>query len=263
MIIGKRNQFYCPFCGKHSREFLPLGLDIPVLKEKKVVGGGYRLNAMCPNCHSSDRERLVYLYLKNKKREIFAKGKRFKLLHVAPEPSLQKVLMTQPTIDYLSADLNPQLAMVKMDVTDIPYEDNSFDIIICNHVLEHVPDDRKAMAELYRVLKPGGWAILQVPISLSLDRTYEYPLVTSPEDREKLFGQSDHVRIYAIDYVDRLKEAGFTVRSYRSATEFGQAAVRRYALIEDEHIFICWKLNQKQNALHRGKEWGEDTAHQP
>ena len=109
--------------------------------------------------------------------------------------------MAHPNIDYLSADLNSPSAMVKMDITNIKYEDNSFDVIICNHVLEHIPDDRKAMSELYRVLKPGGWAILQVPISLLLNKTYEDPTVTTPEEREKVFGQSDHVRIYAKDYV--------------------------------------------------------------
>jgi len=232
-------EFYCPFCEKHATEFLPTGLDIPVLKEKNVVGGGYRLNAMCPHCHSTDRERLIYLYLRNKKDYLFCKN--LKLLHVAPEGNLQRVLMAKPNIEYLSADLSSPLATVQMDITDIKYEDNSFDVVICNHVLEHIPDDRKAMAELYRVLKPGGWAILQVPISLSLDQTFEDPLVTTPEEREKVFGQSDHVRIYAKDYTDRLEEVGFSVEVYSFAGEFGESAIRKYGLLKDENIYIFSK----------------------
>ena len=233
------NKFHCPFCGQDFREFLPFGLDIPVLKEKNVVGSGYRLSATCPNCGSIDRERLIYLYLKNKKGDWFSKN--LKVLHIAPEGNLQKVLMAKSNIDYLSADLNSSLATVKMDITNIQYQNNSFDVIICNHVLEHIPDDRKAMAELYRVLKPGGWAILQVPISLSLNQTYEDPMVTSPEEREKVFGQSDHVRIYAKDYKDRLEGVGFSVEVYSFVKEFGESAIRKYGLSKDENIYICSK----------------------
>ena len=136
--------FYCHFCQQNHKEFLPAGLDIPVLKEKKVIGGGYRLNAMCPGCGSFDRERLIYIYLKNKRNNLFSEN--LKVLHVAPEANLQKVIMAQQNIDYLSSDINSPLAAVQMDITDIKYEDNSFDVVICNHVLEHIPDDRKAMA---------------------------------------------------------------------------------------------------------------------
>jgi len=245
------SEFYCPFCKKHSKKFLPFGLNVPVLKEKNVVRGGYRLNAMCPHCHSTDRERLVYLYLENKSGALFARNKRFKLLHVAPEKNLRKTLIAKPNIDYLSADLNSPSSMVKMDITDIKYDDNTFDVVICNHVLEHIPDDQKAMAELYRVLKPGGWAILQVPISLSLNQTYEDPLVTSPEERERIFGQSDHVRIYAKDYRDRLEEVGFFVEVYSFAKEFGDSAIRKYGLSKDENIYICSKPGLGENFEHK------------
>ena len=240
--------FYCPFCQRNYKEFLTAGLDIPVLKEKKVIGGGYRLNAMCPGCGSFDRERLIYLYLKNKRSNLFCEN--LKVLHVAPEANLQKVIMAQPNIDYLSADLSSPSATVQMDITDIKYPNDYFDVIICNHVLEHIPDDRKAMAELYRVLKPGGWAILQVPISLSLKQTYEDPLVTSPEEREKVFGQSDHVRIYAKDYKDRLEEVGFSVEVYSFAKEFGESAIRKYGLSKDENIYICSKPGLGENFEH-------------
>ena len=236
------NKVNCPFCGGHFRKFLSAGLDIPVFKAKNVIGGGRRLNAMCPRCYSYDRERLIYLYLE-RKTNIFHGN--IKMLHVAPERNLQKVLMAHPNIDYLSIDLNSPLAMIRMDVTDIKYEDNSFDVIICNHVLEHIPDDRKAMSELYRVLKPGGWAILQVPISLSLDKTYEDPTIKTPEEREKVFGQSDHVRIYAKDYKDRLESVGFFVEVYSFAEEFGESVVSKYGLLKNESIYICSKMKQE------------------
>lgn len=165
------SEYECLFCGGHFRKLLPCGRNLPVLKEKQVVGGGYRL-ARCPrfSCQSSDRERLLFFYLKNKT-NIFSE--KVKLLHVAPEKNLRQVLIGRSNIDYLSADLCSPTAMLKLDITDIHYEDCAFDVIICNHVLEHIPDDRKAMSELYRVLRPDGWAILQVPISLAITETYE------------------------------------------------------------------------------------------
>ena len=237
--------FSCPFCNKDSSSFLPFGLDIPVLKEKHVVGGGYRLNAVCPNCGSNDRERLVYLYLRKHKKDIFSN--KIKVLHVAPEKKLQEALLTNPAIDYLTADIEPSKAMVQMDITDIQYPDNSFNAIICNHVLEHIVEDKKAMAELYRILRPGGWAILQVPVSLSLSKTYEDFSITSAREREKAFGQSDHVRIYARDYKNRLEEAGFDVHVYNFNQEFGESDLHRYGLVKDEKIYICSKpeLNHK------------------
>lgn len=244
LYIG--TEFECPFCRGHFRKFLPGGLNFPVLKEKNVVGGGYRVNAICPRCYSFDRERLIYLYIKNKTNLFKKRQKKLKVLHVAPERNLQQVFMSYPeVIDYLSIDLSSPLAMVKMDITSIKYEDNSFDVIICNHVLEHIPNDQKAMSELYRVLKPGGFAILQVPISLSLEKTYEDPTVTTPEEREKVFGQSNHVRIYAKDYKDRLEAVGFSVEVYSFTKEFGESTTHKYGLLKDENIYICSKLNHE------------------
>ncbi|MDP8227851.1 MAG: methyltransferase domain-containing protein [Candidatus Electryoneaceae bacterium] len=233
----------CPFCGGTFRKFLPSGFHYPVLREKNVVSGGYRLNAQCPKCGSLDRERLVYQYLL-KKTDFFSRNVR--LLHVAPEEHLEKCFRRHPNIDYLTADLYAMNVMVKMDISDIHYDDNSFDVIICNHVLEHVLDDRKAMAELFRVLKPDGWAILQVPISLLLDRTFEDPTVTTSEERERIFGQDDHVRIYAGDYSDRLEEVGFRVEQFRwteDSAEFGGSG-NRYGLIKDEILYIVFKKEQ-------------------
>ena len=236
-------KFECPFCGGHFRKFLPCGLNLSLLKEKNVVGGGYRLNSICPRCSSSDRERLIYLYLKNKT-ELFYKD--IKVLHVAPERNLQRVLMAHPNIDYLCADLDSAFTMVKMDITNIKYENNFFDVIICNHVLEHIINDRIAMSELYRVLKPGGWAILQVPLSLSLNKTYEDPKVTTPEEREKVFGQKDHVRIYAKDYKDRLEKIGFIVDINSYVNELDEFTIHKYQLLKEENIYICSKPKREK-----------------
>lgn len=233
------SKYYCPICDSNLRQLRPRGFKFPVLTEKNIIGGGYRLNAQCPVCKSTDRERLLYLYLSNKT-NFFAE--QIKLLHVAPEPALSAVIGKHSNIDYLTADLNSASAMVKMDITEIDYPDQSFDVIICNHVLEHIIDDSRAMSELRRVLKSGGWGILQVPISLSLAQTYEDFSITDPTEREQVFGQSDHVRIYAIDYLDRLKESGFQVDPFAWWTdrEFSDSN-NKYGLLKDESIFVVSK----------------------
>ncbi len=233
-------KFACPLCGGHFRKMFSRGLNNPVLKENKVIGGVRRLNSRCPRCLSFDRERLVYLYLKNKT-SVFSD--RIKLLHMAPERNLQKALRASNSIDYVSADLNSPLAEFKRDITNIKYKDCIFDVIICNHVLEHIPNDKKAMAELYRVLKVGGWAILQVPVSLKLQKTYEDSTITTPEEREKAFGQKDHVRIYGKDYEDRLKQAGFSVDVYDFVKELGEPLANKYALLKKEKLYICSRPN--------------------
>jgi ubiquinone/menaquinone biosynthesis C-methylase UbiE len=129
--------------------------------------------------------------------------------------------------------------MLRADITDLPFDDNRFDAIYCSHVLEHVPDDRKAMSELRRVLRPGGWAVLQVPIKLIV--TYEDSAVTTPEDRERVFGQSDHVRIYGLDYKDRLREVGFKVTIVQYAKELSEEDLRLSAISRDEDIYLCEK----------------------
>ncbi|MEK7873336.1 MAG: methyltransferase domain-containing protein, partial [Chloroflexota bacterium] len=138
--------------------------------------------------------------------------RNLRVLDVAPLPVLQAKYVKLPNLDYLSVDIASPIAMVRMDITAIGCPRDQFDCILCYHVLEHVPDDRKALQELFRVLKPGGWAILQSPIDATRPKTFEDFSVTSPEERERVFGQSDHVRIYGLDYKDRLTSAGFIVR---------------------------------------------------
>jgi SAM-dependent methyltransferase len=231
-------RFHCPICNGRFSYLHPAGYYVPVLKEKKVIGAGYRIHAVCPGCGSGDRERLLFLYLKKHTR-IFDDS--LKVLHVAPEKNLQRILKGLSHIDYLSGDIQSEEAMVKMDITEIAYPDNSFDVIICNHVLEHIPDDGKAMAELKRIMTPGGWGIFQVPISPVLNKTIEDPTVVSPEDRERIFGQDDHVRIYGRDYTARLARAGFRVETYDPRADLGLFGVFKYALCPGEHVFVCRK----------------------
>jgi SAM-dependent methyltransferase len=188
-------------------------------------------------CGSLERHRLMYLYM-TQKTDLFS-GNRKRMLHVAPEAQLSRLFQETDCIDYLSADLSSATAMVKMDITDIQYADESFHAIYCSHVLEHVPDDIGAMRELYRVLKPGGWAILQVPISPGT--TFEDPTVTSPEAREELFGQDDHVRRYGHDYVERLVAAGFSVLVDGFVRGLSDQEITRFGLMRTEDVYFCTK----------------------
>jgi predicted SAM-dependent methyltransferase len=234
-------RYKCPFCGWHLRTFDPYGLTFPVLQQQRVVGGGYRKHGLCPVCGSTERERLLYLLLQCK---TDALSQPQKLLHVAPEAKIQKILQALPHLDYLTADLYVDDIDVKVDLTNIPFADDSFDAIICNHVFEHIIDDRRAMGELIRVLKPNGWAIVQVPISLALAKTYEDPSITTTKDREEAFGQGDHVRIYAKDdYIQRLMEAGFevTVFDWKSEARHFGGSTNRFALNEGEPAFLVKK----------------------
>jgi SAM-dependent methyltransferase len=230
----------CPFCHSKLRRFVPFGFEHAVLNQKRIVAGGCRPNSLCPVCGSLDRERLFYLYLVNKT-NVFTEPAR--LLHVAPEPRAEKILREQAHLDYLTADLYAKDVMVKMDLCDIQFADNCFDAIICNHVLEHIVDDRKAMSELLRVLKPGGWAILQAPISLVLERTYEDFSITTTSGREQAFGQADHVRLYARDYKDRLENAGFKVEVFQwlnDAANFGGQR-NKFGLNKKESLYKAVK----------------------
>jgi SAM-dependent methyltransferase len=186
-----------------------------------------------------ERHRLLWLFLRE--RTDLLDGPH-RLLHLAPEPVFHRRLSVLPGLDYVTADLDSPLARDRVDVTALPYADDSFDAILCNHVLEHVPDDRRAMRELHRVLRPGGWAILQVPIRSGRATTYEDPTVTGPAERRRAFGQEDHVRIYGRDYEERLAEAGFRVRRDRFVRELPDAQVTRMGL-KREDVFFCEKVD--------------------
>lgn len=223
VLAGSNGQrVECPFCGWKGPAFLPNGLHV-------------RKNSRCPKCDSLERHRLYYLYLQR----IIPAGRQLKVLHFAPEKILTRLFRSYTNIDYLSADLNPAKAMVKQDITGTTFEDNSFDIIFCAHVLEHIPDDGKAMRELRRILKPDGFAVLQVPIKdcyngRTITSTYEDFTITDPAGREKAFGQHDHVRVYGRDFKDRLEKAGFQVRVDKFIASLGEEAVKHYALLPQD-----------------------------
>jgi predicted SAM-dependent methyltransferase len=230
-------RYRCPFCHLRFRKLEPRGRDLPVYAEQGVVGGGYRL-AECPWCRSNDRERLLYLFLR-RHTELFRKPMR--VLHLAPEARLRRAIEPAQAF-YTTADLRMPGVDLQLDVTDIPRPDAAFDAIICSHVLEHVHFDRAAMRELHRVLAPGGWALLQVPIASRAERTEEEassaPL--SDEERARRFGDPTHVRLYAErDYVRRLEEAGFAVSARDALELLGKQTVRNYALVPEEKIFLC------------------------
>jgi predicted SAM-dependent methyltransferase len=225
------NRFQCVFCGGGFRKMFPKGTDNDVLRKYRIVGAGRRENAECPWCGSSDRERLLYLFLKNKT-GIFSE--KMRLLHVAPEWRLEKLFRKCPQLEYVTSDINGKVDVLS-DLQKLPFESKSFDAIICSHVLEHIDDDRKAMRELFRVLKKGGWAVLQVPISRILKKTIEDPSIKTPAERLHVFGQEDHVRIYGRDYVVRLKKTRFDVKII-SAKEFD---AQPNALNTDENVYFC------------------------
>ncbi len=194
---------------------------------------------MCPRCGSLGRHRVDWIFLTEYTN---LRGTPQQVLHVAPERCLERALRRLPNVDYLSADLDSIRAMERMDITHIPHPEGSFDVIICNHVLEHVPDDRRAMREMLRVLRPGGWAMLQVPFDRARAVTFEDATVTEPGERLRVFGQHDHVRVYGRDYPERLREAGFAVEVASPVRALPQEVVRRLELDPEEDIFVCRKL---------------------
>jgi len=213
----------CPCCHWRGESFLPFGL-IP------------RQNAQCPQCKALERHRLYYLYLD----KVLPQDRKLKVIHFAPEKSIEKKLKSFDNVDYLSVDINPKRAMKQEDITQISFEDNSFDVIFCSHVLEHIDDDRKAMRELRRILKPEGFAMLQVPLRMSLEKTYEDDSITDPKDREVAFGLDEHVRLYGRDYKDRLEESGFKVKVDKFSDNFNEEQTKKYFLREED-IFYCTK----------------------
>src|SRR5215831_15480709 len=242
-------RYQCPMCRAHLKAFLSGGECHAVLTKKSIVGGGWRSNAVCPVCGSWDRDRLAYLYLKNQP-HLLSRGT--KLLHVAPEYILRSWLCSKVELDYVSADLSMDNVDLTIDLTQIPFPNSTFGVIICNHVLEHIPNDRAAMAELFRVLKPDGWAMLQVPISFHLAATYEDFSITDPIDRERAFGQNDHVRIYAMDYVDRLKQAGFAVNLFDWRWNNGDygGENNKFGLIDREIVFFASRPDRAGTSSH-------------
>lgn len=215
-----------PIDGKSFRAFLPYGY------------GKQRSNALSPSTFSLERHRLLWLYLKNET-TFFTSAK--KVLHIAPEQCFLKQFKALSNLDYITADLNSPIADIKADICDLPFKEDTFDIILCNHVLEHIENDKKAMSELLRVLKPGGMGIFQVPQDLNREKTYEDFTITSPEERSKHFGQYDHVRIYGKDYFDKLRAVGFTVNEIDYSNTLPNNLIEKYCLVKGEILPVCFK----------------------
>lgn len=222
----KGSKYTDPIDGKSFRKFLPYGYE------------NQRENVLSPSTLSLERHRILWLYLKNETDFFTAKKK---VLHFAPEQAFYKRFRKMPNIAYTTTDLNSPLADVKADICDLPFEDNSFDLIFCNHVLEHIPDDTKAMQELFRVLKKGGVGIFQIPQDLNRKTTFEDDSITDKKERAKVFGQYDHVRVYGRDYFDKLRSIGFRVKEVHYATKLSPKEIESYCLVESEIIPICFK----------------------
>ncbi len=220
----------CPICGAEYRDFMPYGYVTS------------RSNALCPSCLSLERHRLLWLYLTHRT-DMF--DSRPSILHIAPEVCLmrrlKKIYSGQYGSRYVTADLESPLADVKLDVQRMPLADESFDVIFCNHILEHVEDDRLAMREMYRVMRSGGWGVMLSPVDLSLEHTFEDDSITDPAERTRIFGQYDHRRNYGRDYAERLSEAGFEVEEIDYAARFSESERLMYGLRSDEILYIVRK----------------------
>lgn len=220
------NRFTDPINGKSYRTFLPYGY------------GKTRKNALSPGTLSLERHRQMWLYLK---RETDFFSKPYRVLHIAPEQEFLRRFKKMKNLDYTSADLYSPIVDVKADILNLPFPNETFDVIFCNHVLEHIPDDIKAMSELFRVMKNGGWGIVQVPMKNNLSETYEDFSITDPKERQKHFGQYDHVRWYGMDYFERLSSVGFKVDINYYTQQFSEKEILQYGLNPNEILPIVKK----------------------
>ena len=225
-LLLKGNKFTDPIDGNSFSMFLSYGYN----KSRK--------NALSPSTLSLERHRLLWLYLKNET-EFFEK--KIKLLHFAPEQAFYKRFTKLSNIQYDTIDINSPLAKIKADICDLPIKDNTYDFILCNHVLEHVLDDNKAMSELYRVLKKDGIGVFQVPIDMNRELTFQDDSITDKEERNKIFGQYDHVRIYGKDYFTKLKNIGFKVQKINYSEKFSDNEILKYSIVKGEIIPVCTK----------------------
>ena len=215
----------CPICGSRRRRFLPYGYVRS------------REDALCPRCLSLERHRMLWLWIE---RESDLMQRLPRLLHIAPEVSLMKHFrrLYRGTEGYITADLESPLADMHFDVQDIPLADRSVDVVICNHLFEHVADDRLAMRELYRIMRHGGWGIMVVPEDRTREHTFEDDSITDAAERTRLFGQYDHRRIYGRDYDERLREAGFVVERVDYAAKLTADERSRYAVAGDDLVIV-------------------------
>lgn len=236
-IKYRGHTYHCPICNFNTDRWFPIGIDNQVNIEKKIIGAGRR-DAGCFVCHATDRDRLLFLFLKNNL-NVFNNSNQ-NILHIAPEKPIAKIFKQKGFKNYICGDKHEKgysysSNVLDLDISSLQFDIETFDLIICNHVLEHVIDDQKAMRELYRVLKPHGSAILQVPYSPLLEVSYENHAVEE-KDREKHFGQHDHVRVYGLDYFDKLRNAGFKVEKINLYNTFPNCGLN-----PKEDVIFCKK----------------------
>lgn len=223
------DKFTDPIDGRSFRKFLPYGY------------GKQRENALSPSTLSLERHRLMWLFLRDNT-TFFTATKKLKVLHIAPEQCFLDIFRKQQNLNYITSDLQSPIADVKADICDLPFKENEFDVVFCNHVLEHISNDTKAMQELYRVLKPGGFGIFQIPQDLSKAITFEDNTITDRKERAKLFGQYDHVRVYGRDYFDKLRSIGFKVDEVDYTKKITLDKIEKYCLMQNEILPVCYKL---------------------
>lgn len=224
----KGNKYTDPIDGRSFRKFLPYGY------------GKQRNNALSPSTLSLERHRLMWLFLKDET-DFFTSKKTLNVLHIAPEQCFLNIFRKQKNLSYITSDLESPIADVKADICNLPFKENEFDVIFCNHVLEHIPDDKKAMQELYRVLKKGGFGIFQIPQDLSRATTFEDNSITDKKERAKIFGQYDHVRVYGRDYFDKLRNVGFKVEEIDYTKKIAPEKLERFCLMKGEILPVCFK----------------------
>ncbi len=228
------DKFTDPIDGKSFKSFLPYGY------------GNQRNNVLSPSTLSLERHRLLWLYLQNEtdffsSESLTESNSPVRVLHFAPEQCFLKRFRKLKNIDYTTTDLLSPIADVKADICDLPFKDNSYDIILCNHVLEHIPDDTKAMQELYRVMKPGGMGVFQIPQDLERSETFEDDSITDQKERARIFGQYDHVRVYGRDYFDKLRSIGFKVDEVDYTSKLSEENIEKYCLAKGEIIPVVYK----------------------
>lgn len=227
-VFYKGNKVECTVCGGTFSKFLSYGSN-----------KAHRENVLCPKDLTLERHRLMWFYLQN--HSDFFRAKNQEVLHIAPEQCFYDRFKALKNIHYLTGDLVSPLAELHFDLHAIPLEDNRFNVVFCNHVLEHVDDARKCLTEIFRVMKPGGWGILQVPQDFSREETLEDPSICSPEEREKYYWQKDHVRLFGRDYPNWLNNAGFNVEYFRVEDNFSDEQIARYSLQKQEILYVVRK----------------------
>ena len=237
-FLGTKKPYKCNICDSDIYRLCEGGINATLFNTRHVIGGGIRENCVCPVCGAIDRTRWCYYVLKHYTK-LFSDA--CAVLHFAPEKSLEHLIEKNGSCEYYTADINPRIAKYKVDITNIQFEDNMFDYVIVNHVLEHIPDEGKAISELKRVLKDEGKIILSFPVCTDIDETLDDDTVKTPAERLEKFGQEDHVRLYGLDVKKRLEGYGLIVKQLSPKDILSVSEIERYGLIPDDIMFVCEK----------------------